>query len=151
MFIDEKQDNNKLTPNLNLSYRYDFYKMISIALDLRMTGSNDSGTNMLTSIDRENLVNLLKETSQAYLSCRDLSAGDQKDFIYQYFSDLLTEIQKEITEQNTIPVVQVISSIIYNNFENMLTPIEKFAFSALNRFPTRENWLVTMDKIGVNK
>lgn len=151
MFVEEKENHTQLTPILSMSSRYDFYNMLSISLDLRMTGVNDSGTNMLTSIDRECIVNLLDEASKAYLSCRDLSINDKSDFIFLYFSDLLLSMRKEIITQNTIPVIQIIANTIYRNFLSMLTPIEKFAFVALARYPTRENWLVTMDKLGVKK
>lgn len=151
MFVEEKEDHTQLTPILSMSSRYDFYNMLSISLDLRMTGVNDSGTNMLTSIDRECIVNLLDEASKAYLSCRDLSINDKSDFIFLYFSDLLLSMRKEIIKQNTIPVIQIIANTIYHNFSSMLTPIEKFAFVALACYPTRENWLATMDKLGIKK
>jgi len=146
MFIENSDKGNMFQPNIDQLHRYNLYKMISISLDCRAI-STDSGSS-LTSVDRNYFIDSLKIMENIYMKSID-SIDNDMNYIYQYLGNVVQKIIDHIVKSLDKPVIQGLVEILSEEFITHLSLLERYSFDILIRYPTKENWISIMRKIGV--
>ena len=146
MFIENSDKGNMFQPNIDQLHRYNLYKMISVSLDCRAI-STDSGSS-LTSVDRNYFIDSLKIMENIYMKSID-SIDNDMNYIYQYLGNVVQKIIDHIVKSLDKPVIQGLVEILSEEFITHLSLLERYSFDILIRYPTKENWISIMRKIGV--
>lgn len=146
MFIENSDKGNMFQPNIDQQHRYNLYKMISISLDCRAI-STDSGSS-LTSVDRNYFIDSLKIMENNYNKSIDNIDNDM-NYINQYLGNVVHKIIDHIVKSLDKPVIQGLVEVLSEEFITHLSLVERYALDILIRYPTKENWISIMRKIGV--
>lgn len=135
-----------LQPNINQKKRFELYRLICMVFELKI--SSIETTTTIAIQNKNKIIGLISEISNIYYNLSQFDDFDTKTHLYLYA--LMNNLIKNIKKDES-PIINVIANLLLKEFEYFLTIEERFALSAISSYPTKENLLKMMEKIGVYK
>lgn len=130
-------------PNVSVEKRYDFFRVLSIIIDLKSDATCSSIK------DKPLFISFIDEAATHYEKYFQLDYILDKN-VYKYFSLCLKNIIIQIETKNS-PIISIIADYILNEFDGFLLVEEKIGLSFISKYPTKDNWLNIMNKLRVFK